>query len=158
MVRIDSLPGVGFHTRGDLYIWVDNVDMIKNKFLIAVHTKFLPEQSDPGNQKFIWSYEITITNESDEIVQLLHRYWRITDMTSKIEEVHGIGVIGLQPIIKPGKPFSYSSFCQLMTPQGTMEGFYEMQTLEEDRFKIEIPKFILSAPASMTKIFRSKLH
>lgn len=132
--------------------------MNKKKFHITVETKYLPEQSDATNQKFIWSYDVTITNESEEIVQLLNRYWRITDMTSKIEEVHGVGVIGLQPLIKPAKPFAYSSFCQLMTPQGTMEGYYEMQNLNEERFKVEIPKFILSAPASVTKSYRSKLH
>lgn len=132
--------------------------MNKNKFQITVETKYLPEQSDASSQKFIWSYDITIVNESEEIAQLLHRYWRITDMTSKIEEIHGIGVIGLQPLLRPGKPFTYSSFCQLMTPQGTMEGYYEMQNLEEERFRIEIPKFILSAPAAVTKSFRAKLH
>lgn len=132
--------------------------MNKNKFQITVETKYLPEQSDATNQKFIWSYDVTIVNESEDIAQLLNRYWRITDMTSKIEEIHGIGVIGLQPLLKPGKSFTYSSFCQLMTPQGTMEGYYEMQNLEEERFKVEIPKFILSAPASVTKSFRAKLH
>src|SRR5687768_775248 len=95
--------------------------------LVSAQPSYMPEQSDPLNQKFIWSYEITIVNEGAEIVQLLNRYWRITDMTGKIEEIYGAGVIGLQPLIKPSKPFVYKSFCQLSTPQGTMEGQYEMQ-------------------------------
>ncbi|MBV9575054.1 MAG: Co2+/Mg2+ efflux protein ApaG [Gammaproteobacteria bacterium] len=134
--------------------------MQKKPFPITIkaESKYLPEQSDIANQKFIWSYEINILNESDEIVQLLNRHWLITDMTSRIEEVNGAGVVGLQPLIKPGKRFVYTSFCQLLTPQGTMEGFYEMQNLDEKHFKIEIPKFILSAPSGITKKFRDKLH
>ncbi len=127
-------------------------------FVVTPRPMYLPDQSDLTNQKFVWSYEITIANQSDEIVQLLNRYWRITDMTGKVEEVHGTGVIGLQPLIKPGKQFVYTSFCQLTTPQGTMEGHYEMQTLEEQLFIIQIPKFILSAPSSITQSYRSRLH
>ena len=120
--------------------------------------KFITEQSDPTHQKFVWSYEISITNESDEIVQLLHRFWRITDMNGRVEEIHGAGVIGLQPLIKPGKTFTYTSFCQLTTPKGAMEGFYEIQNLDEAHFKVEIPKFILSAPAELVQLDKSKLH
>jgi ApaG protein len=132
--------------------------MKNKKMRVTTQTKYLTEKSDPDKQKFVWSYDITITNERDDIVQLLNRYWRITDMTSRVEEVYGAGVIGLQPIIKPGKAFTYTSFCQLITPQGTMEGHYEMQNLDEEHFVIEIPKFILSAPSSITKSYRSKLH
>lgn len=113
---------------------------------VAPSATYLPEQSAIQNNRYLWGYEITIVNESDEIVQLLNRYWRITDMTGHIEEVRGPGVIGLQPIIKPGKKFTYNSFCQIMTCQGTMEGHYEMQTLEEVSFIVPIPKFILASP------------
>ncbi|VVC76179.1 Protein ApaG [Aquicella siphonis] len=134
--------------------------MNKKSLIILVNSEpsYVPEQSDPANQKFVWSYEITIKNDSEDIVQLLSRYWRITDMTGKVDEVHGIGVIGLQPLIKPGKQFVYVSYCQLSTPQGTMEGYYEMQDLEEAHFQVEIPKFILSAPSSITQSYRSRLH
>ena len=125
---------------------------------VTAEPKYVDEQSDPVHQKFVWAYEIAITNESAEIIQLLHRYWRITDLTGKVEEIHGAGVIGLQPIIKPGKQFVYTSFCQLSTPQGTMEGHYEMQTLEEGHFNVAIPKFILSAPTAITQLYRSRLH
>lgn len=125
---------------------------------ITVKPSYIAEQSDLVAQKFIWSYEITIINNSNEIVQLLNRYWRIVNMTGRIEEVHGAGVIGLQPLIKPGKQFVYISFCQLQLPQGTMEGQYEMQNLDEVRFKVNIPKFILSAPTEITRSFRSRLH
>lgn len=126
--------------------------------VVVAKPSYLAAQSNPESHRFLWSYEVTITNESDEIVQLLNRYWRITDMSGKVEEVKGPGVIGLQPIIKPQKSFSYSSFCQLVTPQGTMEGHYEMQNLEEEKFIVQIPKFILSAPGGISSSFRSKLH
>lgn len=126
--------------------------------IISVKPTYVPEQSDPMRQKFVFAYEITIENSSSDIVQLLTRYWRITDMTGKVEEVHGAGVIGLQPIIKPNKHFTYTSYCQLSTPQGTMEGHYEMQNLDEQHFTIDIPKFVLSAPASVAQDYRSKLH
>jgi ApaG protein len=127
------------------------------KITIHAQSTYLSEQSAQEIQRFLWSYEISIHNESDEIVQLLNRYWRITDMTSHIEEVRGPGVIGLQPIIKPQKKFSYTSFCQLITPQGTMEGHYEMQTLDEARFIVQIPKFVLSA-TGLSDEWRGRLH
>lgn len=128
------------------------------KIAVTPQSFFVPEQSDPENQKFLWSYEVIIRNESDDIVQLLNRRWLITDMSGRMEEVQGPGVIGLQPLIKPGKEFVYISYCQLVTPQGTMEGNYEMQNLEEEHFTIDIPKFILSAPNLMSSVFKSKLH
>lgn len=127
-----------------------------NKYNIQVSTKstYLEEQSSPENNFYIWAYEITITNNSQEIVQLLSRHWKITDLTGKVEEVEGPGVVGLQPVIKPNRSFSYSSFCQLPTAHGTMGGFYEMQTLDEEFFKIEIPEFSLNSPMQS----KGKLH
>ena len=125
---------------------------------VTAAPSYLPSLSAPEHQKFVWSYEMTIVNESEEIVQLLNRFWRIADLTGKVDEIYGVGVVGLQPLIKPGKSFVYKSFCQLTTPQGAMEGYYELQTLADAQFKISIPKFILTAPASITKGYRSLLH
>jgi ApaG protein len=125
---------------------------------ITANSMYLPDQSSPENNRFMWSYDITIANQSDEIVQVLNRYWRITDMRGKVEEVRGSGVIGLQPLIKPGKEFGYSSFAQLSTPQGTMEGRYEIQSLDEEIFLVDIPKFVLTCPSSSESVFRSRLH
>lgn len=130
----------------------------KIKINVSAMTRYLSEESSPKDHRFLWVYEISIENQTSEIVQLLNRYWRITDMRGHVEEVRGPGVVGLQPIIKPTKRFVYSSFCQLTTPQGTMEGYYELQTLEEIRYLVEIPKFVLSCPDSMTTSFRSRLH
>jgi ApaG protein len=128
------------------------------KIYVSAKPSYVIEQSDPVQMKFVWSYEIVIENQTNDIIQLLHRYWKITDTTGKVEEIHGAGVVGLQPLIKPGRRFVYTSFCQLSTPQGTMEGTYEMQNLDEEHFEVPIPKFILSAPSSITRAFRSKLH
>jgi ApaG protein len=125
---------------------------------ISTKTQYLADESAPENHRFIWSYEITIDNQSEEVIQLLNRYWRITDMSSKVEEVRGPGVIGLQPLIKPQKKFSYSSFCQLTSPQGTMEGHFEMQNLNDELFYVQIPKFILTCPSSSANTYRSRLH
>ncbi len=132
--------------------------MKKIKIEISAQSQYLRDQSTPEKQRFLWSYEVTIANQSEEIVQLLNRVWHITDMTGKVEEIRGPGVVGLQPIIKPGKHFTYNSFCQISTPQGAMEGYYEMQTLDEVHFMAEIPKFVLSSPDSVSAEFRSRLH
>jgi ApaG protein len=125
---------------------------------IKTESHFLADQSSPENKRYLWSYDISILNNSPDIIQLLHRYWKIIDINGKAEEVRGPGVIGLQPIIKPGKEFSYSSFCQLTTSQGSMEGYYEMQTLEEVHFAIEIEKFLLKGLSSTMHHLRSSLH
>lgn len=134
--------------------------MKKNKDIKVVgHATYLQDQSIPEEKRFLWTYEITIENNSEEVIQLLNRYWRITDMTGHAEEIRGPGVVGLQPIIKPAKNFIYTSFCQLAAPQGTMEGYYEMQNLDENRFIVEIPKFILACPTSINQgYYKSKLH
>ena len=130
----------------------------ENKILITTSPYYVLEQSDPTRDKFVWSYEITIANNSDDAIQLLNRFWKITETTGKIEEIKGAGVLGQQPLIQPGTEFIYTSYCQLSTPQGTMEGYYEMQTVLGMRFNVEIPKFILSAPSSITAMYKSKLH
>ncbi len=119
----------------------------------------MPEHSIVVDRRFFWSYEITLINEGQDIVQLLNRFWRITDMTGYVEEVRGPGVVGMQPVVKPGKQFTYTSFCQLTTPQGTMEGHYEMQAIiDETPFIIEIPKFVLVSPTAVAASFYGKLH
>jgi ApaG protein len=130
-----------------------------NKIKINVNSIYLPEQSIVASKRFFWSYEITVINDSDDVVQLLNRYWRITDMTGYVEEVRGPGVVGMQPVIKPGKQFAYTSFCQLTTPQGTMEGHYEMQdVMGETQFIAEIPKFVLASPMGVASSLQGSLH
>jgi ApaG protein len=119
--------------------------MQKANIHISAVVSYLPEQSSHQLHNYVWSYKITIVNESEQIIQLLNRYWRIIDGNGRESEAQGPGVVGLQPLIKPGSSFVYESFCQLETPEGSMEGYYEFQTLQEEHFLVEIPKFTLSA-------------
>lgn len=113
---------------------------------VEVKSQFMKEHFPVEENPFIWTYDVTISNKSDTIVQLLNRYWRVTEQDGRVDEVRGAGVVGLQPIIKPGRQFSYSSYCQLTTPQGTLEGHYEMQTLDEEIFLVKIPPILLTSP------------
>lgn len=125
---------------------------------ISAKTTYLAKYSDPTNLKFVWSYEITIENRGTNYLQLLKRFWKIIDLKGLVIEVNGIGVVGLQPLIGPKKKFTYVSYCQLTTPKGTMSGQYEMQNLEEQRIMVDIPKFALCAPYSVSKHFHLLSH
>jgi ApaG protein len=110
---------------------------------VQVDSEYLPEQSDPQNQYYFFSYHITITNEGRETVQLLHRHWIIKDGDGKIEEVKGPGVVGEQPVLEPGEAFDYTSFCPLHTPMGSMKGTYLMKTESGESFDADIGEFKL---------------
>ncbi|MEP0355933.1 MAG: Co2+/Mg2+ efflux protein ApaG [Paraglaciecola sp.] len=112
---------------------------------IDVQTQYLPN-GIPDKDKYPFSYTITITNQSDKSVQLIARYWLITDGNGKSTEVKGPGVIGEQPLIKQGESFQYSSGAILDTPIGTMQGFYEMLTLDGQTFEAPIDVFRLAVP------------
>ncbi|OAI48570.1 hypothetical protein AYO45_04645 [Gammaproteobacteria bacterium SCGC AG-212-F23] len=128
------------------------------KVKVEIEATYLAHESSVKQRRFVWAYMVHIENQMDEILQLLGRQWKITDMSGHIEEIRGPGVVGLQPIIKPGKSFSYHSFCQLTTPQGLMEGQYDMQTLEDARFYAAVPKLVLSSLGDGLEEFRAKLH
>jgi ApaG protein len=115
---------------------------------VEVETRYSPDHSTPGAQWF-FLYTITISNEGEEPVQLLSRHWLITDATGRVEEVHGPGVVGEQPVIEPGEAFEYTSGCPLATPFGSMEGRYEMVTGEGERFDAAIGRFQLNEPGAI---------
>ena len=135
-----------------------NIPPIADQIAVSALPTYLAEQSEANAYRFIWAYEIEIFNNSAEPVQLLGRCWQITSMSGRVDVVKGAGVIGLQPLIQPGKRFYYTSFCELTTPQGTMEGYYEMQTVREETFTVNIPKFILSSPTKVLALFKQHLH
>lgn len=107
---------------------------------------FVPEESDPGSQYFFFAYRILITNKTEENIQLLRRHWMITDARGQTREVEGDGVVGKQPVLKPGESFEYTSFCPLPTPSGTMRGTYEFQNQDGRLRSAEIPEFELVDP------------
>ncbi|NJL24756.1 MAG: Co2+/Mg2+ efflux protein ApaG [Calothrix sp. SM1_5_4] len=113
---------------------------------VEVEPAYEPDQSDPRNNRFFFSYRVRISNRRDKPVQLLSRRWVITDAYGKTEEVSGPGVVGVQPKLKPGETFEYSSFCPLPTPGGSMKGTYIMVDDQGAPLEIQIPLFTLSEP------------
>lgn len=107
---------------------------------------YLEDRSDPSENQYFWAYRITIVNRSDETIQLLSRYWRITDGTGRVEEVRGPGVVGEQPELGPGDSYQYTSGCPLPTPSGIMVGRYTMRSAKGELFEVEIPAFSLDLP------------
>jgi ApaG protein len=113
---------------------------------VTVVPRYLPDQSDPGDSHFVWSYTVTITNHGTEPVQLRSRYWQITDEHGVTQEVRGAGVVGEQPLIVPGGHFEYTSGCPLRTPSGVMVGSYQMVSASGTLFAVDIPAFSLDSP------------
>ncbi|MGU9977511.1 MAG: Co2+/Mg2+ efflux protein ApaG [Candidatus Oxydemutatoraceae bacterium WSBS_2016_MAG_OTU14] len=116
------------------------------KFNVNVTTQFLTDKSDTENNRYVFSYTITIENKGTVGAQLISRHWIITDSNEKIQEVHGDGVVGEQPYLDPGDSFCYTSGTLLETPVGTMRGSYQMRAEDGTAFDAEISEFILSAP------------
>ena len=116
------------------------------KVKIVAQVKHLADQSDEADNRFVFSYTITLTNNGDSTVQLLSRHWIITDGNNQIQEVRGQGVVGEQPVIKPGQSFGYTSGTVLSTPVGTMTGSYQMVSEDGTKFEAPIPQFVLSVP------------
>jgi ApaG protein len=114
--------------------------------VVRVAPQFLPEESAPDEGRFVWAYTIEIENRSPDSVQLLSRFWRITDENGLTQEVRGPGVIGQQPIIGPGQSFRYTSAAPLAAPSGLMMGAYSMQRANGEAFDIAVPTFALDSP------------
>jgi ApaG protein len=117
---------------------------------ISVETFYQDEYSQPLNNEFMFAYRITIENQSEQTIRLLRRHWYVFDSTGTTREVEGEGVVGLQPIIEPGKTHQYVSGSHLKTEMGKMYGTYLMErTTDGKRFKVNIPEFHLVAPFKM---------
>lgn len=119
---------------------------MKQKASISTVSGFVEQQSNAAEKRFVFAYTITIENISDRPFQLISRHWLIQDANHKVEEVYGEGVVGEQPIIKPGQKYTYSSGAVLETEMGTMEGRYFMLSVDKDEFEVTIPKFVLTVP------------
>ena len=113
---------------------------------VIVTPVFLDEQSEPEDDHFVWAYQVRIENNSLRTIQLQARYWQITDANGLVQEVHGDGVVGEQPILEPGENFEYTSGTPLATPSGVMVGSYRMQSEAGDEFDVAIPAFSLDSP------------
>ena len=123
-----------------------NLPSQTNDIRVDVETAFVPDQSDPGQNRFVFSYTITIRNQGGMPAKLLNRHWVITDANGKVQEVRGEGVVGEQPHIKPGEGFRYSSGAVLETPVGSMQGAYQMMNDRGEKFDAPIAPFRLAVP------------
>lgn len=113
---------------------------------VTVSTQYIEKESNPEAGRFIFSYTMTITNEGDIAAKLLSRHWIITDASNRIQEVKGKGVVGQQPLIKPGESYQYSSGTMLETPVGSMQGSYQMLADDGYYFDADIAPFSLALP------------
>ena len=118
-------------------------------FAIDVATRYLDEQSEPDNDRYVFAYTIHIRNNGRVPARLLGRRWVITDANGNVQEVTGEGVVGEQPWLRPGEDFSYTSGAVLETHLGTMQGTYEMLADDGTRFDAPIPQFTLSIPRTL---------
>ncbi len=115
---------------------------------VHVASQYSPAHSEPSRREWFFLYTVTIGNEGDRSVQLLQRHWIITDATGHLEEVRGPGVVGQQPVLRPGERFEYTSGCPLKTPFGSMRGSYQMLLEGGELFEAEIASFALSEPST----------
>ena len=113
---------------------------------VSVEPSYLELKSSPEGPQYFWAYRVIIANQSRETVRLLSRHWMITNARGELTEVKGPGVVGEQPVLKPGVRFEYTSGATLNTPSGMMGGAYQMETAGGERFHIEIPTFSLDIP------------
>jgi ApaG protein len=121
-------------------------DSSQYRIQVAVQVRYLADQSDDADNRHVFAYTITLTNEGEHAVQLLSRHWVINDANNHVQEVKGKGVVGEQPVIKPGQSFEYTSGTVLATQVGTMSGSYQMRAVDGGEFSVPIPQFVLSVP------------
>ncbi|APR76391.1 ApaG protein [Minicystis rosea] len=122
---------------------------IANNIRVTVSTVYVPSQSAPTAHRYVFAYTIRIANEGADTVQLKSRHWIITHGSGKVEEVRGPGVVGQQPVLRPGEHFEYTSGCVLETPRGSMRGTYQMHASDGRMFDAEIAQFPLAMPHSL---------
>jgi len=117
-----------------------------NNIRVDVETRYIEDQSNPEQNYYVFAYTITIRNKGKQSAQLLTRHWVITDSNQKIQEVRGDGVVGEQPLLKPGEQFVYTSGTMLETEIGTMKGSYQMLADDGSQFDATVDEFVLSTP------------
>jgi ApaG protein len=125
------------------------IDPGSSQISVAVDTRYLEDQSDPDEQRYVFAYTVTIRNRGTVPAKLLGRHWVITDANGKVQEVRGEGVVGEQPHLMPGQGFRYTSGAVLETPVGSMQGSYQMLGDDGVQFDAPIPAFRLAIPGKI---------
>ena len=118
----------------------------RNEITVSASVQYLPDQSDEKTARYVFAYTITIRNTGNVTAQLISRHWVITDSQGLVQEVRGLGVVGVQPVLRPGEQHEYSSGTAIATPVGTMRGSYQMVAEDGTRYEAPIPEFTLSVP------------
>ncbi len=116
---------------------------------VEVQSRYLPEQSEPESGRYAFAYTVRITNTGDVPSQLISRHWLVSDETGRLVEVKGLGVVGQQPLLKPGESFEYTSGSQIGSPNGSMRGSYFFVAEDGHRFDAEIAEFDLNMPRTL---------
>ena len=119
--------------------------MSKYAFLVEVAPLYLPDQSNPEEDLYVFAYTITISNSGEVAAQLISRTWNVNDANGHTEKVRGLGVVGQQPLLKPGQSFEYTSGTRLRTPTGTMHGSFFCVAEDGEKFEADVPMFVLDA-------------
>ena len=119
--------------------------MAKYQFSCSAVPQFLPDQSSPAEQRYVFAYTLTITNTGTVAAQLIARHWDIEDADGRTQVVDGLGVVGHQPLLQPGEAFEYSSSARLRTPMGIMSGHYFFVAVDGHRFEVPVAPFVLRA-------------
>lgn len=128
---------------------IENSPMANFSMHVAVKVQFVEDQSNPDNRQFTFAYTMTIRNDGLASAQLIGRHWLITDGEGNVQEVRGLGVVGQQPLLKPGEQFEYTSWATLPTPVGTMKGEYFCMSDQAEFFEAPIPEFALAMPRTL---------
>jgi ApaG protein len=124
-------------------------DTTTNGIRVQVKSQFLPDRSSPLDDQYVFAYHIKISNLGTEVAQLISRHWIITTADGDTEEVQGPGVVGEQPVLRPGEQYEYTSFCPLKTNVGTMHGSYTMATPAGEVFQARVAPFTLAVPYAL---------
>jgi ApaG protein len=122
---------------------------LTNGILVSVEAQYIPERSSVSGHQFAFAYTVNILNQGPATARLETRHWIITDAVGKVEEVRGPGVVGVQPRLRPGESFEYTSWCVLETSSGEMRGSYQMVTDGGERFDATIAPFRLGLPRTL---------
>ena len=128
------------------------------QFSVEVFPQYLPEQSSPDQGLYLFAYTITIRNTGSVAAQLISRTWNVNDANGHTEKIKGLGVVGQQPLLKPGQAFEYTSGTRLRTPTGTMHGSFFCVADDGEKFDVDIPMFVLDALSSSGTPGKRTLH
>ncbi len=148
MVRVPSLYAIrrGNRSGAEVVANAYPYEAETEGIIVRVRPMFIDEESSPEDDKFLWAYHIEIENRGKRTVQLMTRHWRITDGDGRLQEVKGEGVVGQQPVLRPGASFEYTSGCPLTTPSGVMQGAYQFEDESGSFLEATIPLFALDSP------------